>query len=120
MTRPVRVPRRGARFAAVVDQDCRARIRTSSSWASALPAGPCASSQARRERRTGPHVGAAVPAALYAEDVEELLLDGIVMLKEDHKTVEKLFKQFEKAGDDAHAEKRKIAHQVIEELTAHT
>ncbi|WP_456302981.1 hemerythrin domain-containing protein [Streptomyces mirabilis] len=34
--------------------------------------------------------------------------------------MEKLFKQFEKAGDDAHAEKRKIADQVIEELTTHT
>ncbi|OEJ35414.1 hemerythrin domain-containing protein [Streptomyces subrutilus] len=47
-------------------------------------------------------------------------MDGIVLLKEDHKTVEKLFKQFEKAADDAHAEKRKIADQVIEELTTHT
>ncbi|MFF1343241.1 hemerythrin HHE cation-binding protein [Streptomyces sp. NPDC058290] len=47
-------------------------------------------------------------------------MDGIVLLKEDHKTVEKLFKQFEKAGDDAHAEKRKIADQVIDELTTHT
>ncbi|MFD5755217.1 hemerythrin domain-containing protein [Streptomyces mirabilis] len=46
-------------------------------------------------------------------------MDGIVLLKEDHKTVEKLFKQFEKAGDGAHAEKRKIADQVIEELTTH-
>lgn len=47
-------------------------------------------------------------------------MDGIVLLKEDHKTVEKLFKQFEKAGDGAQAEKRKIADQVIEELTTHT
>lgn len=47
-------------------------------------------------------------------------MDGIVLLKEDHKTVEKLFKRFEKAGDDAHAEKREIADQVIEELTTHT
>ncbi len=47
-------------------------------------------------------------------------MDGIVLLKEDHKTVEKLFKQFEKAGDDAHAEKRKIADKVIDELTTHT
>ncbi|MFE2697100.1 hemerythrin domain-containing protein [Streptomyces mirabilis] len=47
-------------------------------------------------------------------------MDGIVLLKEDHKTVEKLFKRFEKAGDGAHAEKRKIADQVIEELTTHT
>ncbi|PBC95153.1 hemerythrin HHE cation binding domain-containing protein [Streptomyces sp. Ag82_O1-15] len=47
-------------------------------------------------------------------------MDGIVLLKEDHKTVEKLFKQLEKAGANAHAEKRKIADQVIEELTTHT
>ncbi|WP_328981198.1 hemerythrin domain-containing protein [Streptomyces mirabilis] len=47
-------------------------------------------------------------------------MDGIVLLKEDHKTVEKLFKQLEKAGTNAHAEKRKIADQVIEELTTHT
>ncbi|MFJ6048879.1 hemerythrin domain-containing protein [Streptomyces sp. NPDC092307] len=47
-------------------------------------------------------------------------MDGIVLLKEDHKTVEKLFKQFEKAGDEAYVTKRKIADQVIEELTTHT
>ncbi|MFJ8803401.1 hemerythrin domain-containing protein [Streptomyces sp. NPDC102487] len=47
-------------------------------------------------------------------------MDGIVLLKDDHKTVERLFKQFEKAGEKAHAEKRKIADQVIEELTTHT
>ncbi|THA76083.1 hemerythrin domain-containing protein [Streptomyces sp. A0642] len=47
-------------------------------------------------------------------------MDGIVLLKEDHKTVEKLFKQFEKAGENAHAEKRKIADRVIDELTTHT
>ncbi|MGW6212384.1 hemerythrin domain-containing protein [Streptomyces sp. NPDC055109] len=47
-------------------------------------------------------------------------MDGIVLLKDDHKTVEKLFKQFEKAGEKAHGEKRKIADQVIEELTTHT
>ncbi|WP_329535407.1 hemerythrin domain-containing protein [Streptomyces sp. NBC_01450] len=47
-------------------------------------------------------------------------MDGIVLLKEDHKTVEKLFKQFEEADEGAHAEKRKIADQVIEELTTHT
>ncbi len=46
-------------------------------------------------------------------------MDAIVLLKEDHKTVEKLFKEFEKAGDEAHAEKRRIADRVIEELTVH-
>ncbi|MER6513518.1 hemerythrin domain-containing protein [Nonomuraea sp. NPDC001636] len=47
-------------------------------------------------------------------------MDAIVLLKEDHKTVEKLFKEFEKAGQDAHKTKQKIVAQVIEELTAHT
>ncbi|MFH9725093.1 hemerythrin domain-containing protein [Streptomyces sp. NPDC017254] len=47
-------------------------------------------------------------------------MDGIVLLKEDHKTVEKLFKRFEKAGENAHTEKRRIADRVIAELTTHT
>ncbi|MBT2442961.1 hemerythrin domain-containing protein [Streptomyces sp. ISL-36] len=46
-------------------------------------------------------------------------MDGIVMLREDHATVEKLFKKFEKTDDDALAERRSIADQVIEELTVH-
>jgi hemerythrin superfamily protein len=46
-------------------------------------------------------------------------MDAIVLLKDDHKTVEKLFKQFEKAGDDAHVTKREIVAQIIEELTVH-
>jgi hypothetical protein len=37
-----------------------------------------------------------------------VLVDAIVLLKADHKTVEKLFRQFEKAGDDAYAEKRTL------------
>ena len=45
--------------------------------------------------------------------------DAIVLLKNDHKTVEKLFKQFEKAGDEAFKEKRRIADAIIEELTVH-
>ncbi|MBE1493772.1 hemerythrin superfamily protein [Amycolatopsis lexingtonensis] len=45
--------------------------------------------------------------------------DAIVLLKNDHKTVEKLFKEFEKAGEDAHREKRRIADSIIEELTVH-
>ena len=46
-------------------------------------------------------------------------MDAITMLKEDHKTVEQLFKRFEKAGDRAFTEKRKIADQVIEALSKH-
>jgi len=41
------------------------------------------------------------------------------LLKGDHQTVEKLFKEFERAGDRAYKTKRKIADKVIEELTGH-
>ncbi|MFD9007028.1 hemerythrin domain-containing protein [Streptomyces sp. NPDC059582] len=47
-------------------------------------------------------------------------MDAIVLLREDHKTVEKLFKQFEKTGDDDLSERRTIADEVIQELTVHT
>ncbi|MEV6551142.1 hemerythrin domain-containing protein [Streptomyces sp. NPDC051597] len=46
-------------------------------------------------------------------------MDAIVLLREDHKNVEKLFKQFEKTGDDDHAERRELADKIIEELTVH-
>jgi hemerythrin superfamily protein len=46
-------------------------------------------------------------------------VDAIVLLKDDHKTVEKLFKQFEKAGDDAKKEKRDLVDRIIEELSVH-
>jgi len=46
-------------------------------------------------------------------------MDAIVLLKDDHKLVEKLFKQFEKAGDEAFTEKRAIVDQVIAALTQH-
>jgi hemerythrin-like domain-containing protein len=41
------------------------------------------------------------------------------MLKEDHRTVERLFKRFEKAGDRAFAEKRMLADRIVEELSKH-
>ncbi|HJR26939.1 MAG TPA: hemerythrin domain-containing protein, partial [Acidimicrobiales bacterium] len=46
-------------------------------------------------------------------------MDAITMLKDDHRTVEKLFKRFEKAGDRAHAEKREVVDRIIEELSVH-
>ena len=46
--------------------------------------------------------------------------DAIVLLKEDHKAMRKLFRQFEKAGTDAKATKDRVARQIIEELTVHT
>ncbi len=44
-------------------------------------------------------------------------MDAITLLKQDHKTVEKLFKQFEKAKRPA--EQRKLAGQVVKELSVH-
>lgn len=46
-------------------------------------------------------------------------MDAITLLRNDHKTVELLFRQFEKAGSRAHVEKRKIVDQIIEALSIH-
>jgi hemerythrin superfamily protein len=46
-------------------------------------------------------------------------MDAITMLKDDHHAVEKLFKDFEKAGDRAHVTKRKLVDRMIEELSRH-
>jgi hypothetical protein len=46
-------------------------------------------------------------------------MDAITLLRNDHKTVEQLFKQFEKAGDQAFVEKRAIVDRIIEELSIH-
>src|SRR5689334_8439076 len=51
--------------------------------------------------------------------VGPLVMDAITLLKDDHRTVEQLFKRFEKAGDRAHAQKRKIVDRIIEELSVH-
>ncbi|MFC5824755.1 hemerythrin domain-containing protein [Nonomuraea insulae] len=46
-------------------------------------------------------------------------MDAIVLLKEDHKTVEALFKRFEQAGERAHAEKRRLVDTITKELVTH-
>jgi hemerythrin superfamily protein len=46
-------------------------------------------------------------------------MDAITLLKNDHQTVEQLFKRFEKAGDRAHVQKREIVDRIIEELSIH-
>ena len=45
--------------------------------------------------------------------------DAIVLLKTDHKNLERLFKQFEKLGERAEKTKRKVVDQIIDELTLH-
>ncbi|HZM81453.1 MAG TPA: hemerythrin domain-containing protein [Candidatus Limnocylindrales bacterium] len=47
-------------------------------------------------------------------------MDGIVLLKEDHKNVKRLFREFEKTHKDAtSAAKRKLVDQILHELITH-
>ncbi len=46
-------------------------------------------------------------------------MDGITLLRQDHKTVEGLFKRFERAGDGASESKRDLVDRIIEELSVH-
>lgn len=46
--------------------------------------------------------------------------DAIVILKDDHKKIKKLFKQFQDAAEDATERKSDIVKQILEELTVHT
>ena len=46
-------------------------------------------------------------------------MDAITLLRTDHRSVEKLFKRFEKAGDGALVEKRTIVDGIVEELSVH-
>ncbi|MDT4962879.1 MAG: hypothetical protein QOF87_2526 [Pseudonocardiales bacterium] len=46
--------------------------------------------------------------------------DAIVLLKNDHKEIRRLFSQFERAGDNAEATKGALVKKIIELLTVHT
>lgn len=45
--------------------------------------------------------------------------DVIAVLKADHREVEQLFRSFEKAGDNAHAQKRELADRIVAALSVH-
>ncbi|GHG78314.1 hemerythrin domain-containing protein [Comamonas sp. JC664] len=46
-------------------------------------------------------------------------MDAIALLKADHKTVEQLFRKFEKAGSNAHKLKRRLVDQMVTALSVH-
>lgn len=46
--------------------------------------------------------------------------DAITLLKDDHKHIRKLFREFQAAGENATATKGKIVDQILEALTVHT
>ena len=47
------------------------------------------------------------------------MADAITLLRDDHRTVEKLFKSFEKAGENAAVTKKRLVKSMIEELSVH-
>jgi hemerythrin superfamily protein len=46
--------------------------------------------------------------------------DAIVLLKQDHTEIKRLFKEFQSAGDNAKAKKGQIVERILEALTVHT
>ncbi len=46
-------------------------------------------------------------------------MDAIAMLRADHREVERLFKQFEKAGPEAHSTRREVVDKILKELSVH-
>jgi hemerythrin-like domain-containing protein len=46
--------------------------------------------------------------------------DAIVLLKQDHKEIRQVFKDFQKAGPNAKAKKSKLVKKMLELLTVHT
>jgi hemerythrin superfamily protein len=46
--------------------------------------------------------------------------DAIVLLRDDHKHIRRLFREFQAAGDKAVKKKARLAGQIIELLTVHT
>jgi len=46
-------------------------------------------------------------------------MDAITLLRNDHRTVEELFKKFEKAGPNAHKTKARLVEKIIHELAVH-
>jgi hemerythrin superfamily protein len=52
--------------------------------------------------------------------MKEGTVDGIVLLKDDHKTVNSLFKEFEKTHEEATpSAKRELVNKIIQELVTH-
>jgi hemerythrin superfamily protein len=46
-------------------------------------------------------------------------VDAITLLKEDHKAVKRLFRQFERSGDGAAAKRGALARKIVEQLSIH-
>src|SRR4029453_4232398 len=51
---------------------------------------------------------------------DDVSTDAIVMLKEDHTRVKKLFREFEQTGKNANQTRNRIVSRILEELTVPT
>ncbi|MEV4413232.1 hemerythrin domain-containing protein [Catellatospora sp. NPDC049609] len=89
-----------------------ATAKAAKTTATAKAAKSTATAKTATARAKSPQGKKSMPATAVGQD-------AIALLKDDHKVVEKLFKQFEKAGDTAYAKKRQIVDEVIKELTTH-
>jgi hemerythrin superfamily protein len=67
-------------------------------------------------RRNGSSTRRVTPSARHGQHAKP---DAIALLKADHRTVEKLFRAFVKAGDGAYRTKRKLVDDIIRELSVH-
>lgn len=67
-------------------------------------------------RRNGSSARRASPPARHRRPAHP---DAIALLKADHRTVEKLFRSFEKAGDSAYRTKGKLVDDIVRELSVH-
>src|SRR5205085_2635731 len=67
--------------------------------------------------RGGPQV---FPGCGRAGPGRQLPMDAITLLKNDHKAVKRLFREFNQMGDRASASKRQAVDKIIEELSAHS
>ena len=73
-----------------------------------------------RPERTRPDNAAEGPARLLpVRPGYPAVMNAITLLKNDHKTVEDLFKRFEKAGPRAHKTKQDIVERIVRELSIH-
>jgi hemerythrin-like domain-containing protein len=67
-------------------------------------------------------VWSATPRVRPLQDDEgnRMSTDAIVLLKQDHKEIRKLFRDFNKAGSGAEVTKGRLVNKIIEALTVHT
>lgn len=76
---------------------------------------------ASQSRKPSPSVRPAAKSATRSAAAKPTANDAIALLKEDHKKVKKLFKQFDRIKDDASDEdKAALVSEICMELTIHT